>query len=80
VRDVGEALDSAFVAERGDVADYARAAGTPARMVANPIRTPGVTLPARAAPALGAHTDELLEALGYSPARIVELRASGAIG
>jgi crotonobetainyl-CoA:carnitine CoA-transferase CaiB-like acyl-CoA transferase len=49
-------------------------------MVANPIRTLGVTLPALAAPALGAHTDELLEALGYSPARIVELRASGAIG
>jgi len=80
VRDVGEALDGAFVRERGDVADYARAAGAPARMVANPIRTPGVTLPARAAPALGAQTDELLEALGYSPARIVELRASGAIG
>jgi len=48
-------------------------------MVVNPIRLPGVTLPRAAAPALGAQTDVLLEGLGYSAARIVQLRASGAI-
>ncbi len=30
-------------------------------------------------PALGAHTDEVLQSLGYSPADIAELKASGAI-
>ncbi|MEJ2173391.1 MAG: CoA transferase [bacterium] len=80
VRDVGEALDSPFARERADVADYARASGPPARMVANPIRMPGVTLPTRAAPALGAQTDAILEALGYDAARIARLRARGAIG
>jgi len=80
VRDVGEALDSAFVSERADVADYKRAEGSPARMVANPIRMPGVTLPTQAAPALGAQTDVVLEALGYDAARIARLRACGAIG
>ncbi|MDP3441064.1 MAG: CoA transferase, partial [Azonexus sp.] len=30
-------------------------------------------------PELGAHTDEVLESLGYSPVKIAELRASGAI-
>jgi len=80
VRTVGEALESSFVRERGDVTDYARAGGPPARMVANPIRMPGITLPARAAPALGAQTDALLEALGYDAARIARLRACGAIG
>jgi len=80
VREVGEALDNPFVRERADVADYARASGPPARMVANPIRMPGVTLPMRAAPALGAQTDAVLEALGYDAARIARLRACGAIG
>jgi len=30
-------------------------------------------------PALGAHTDEVLQSLGYSPADIAELKAGGAI-
>ncbi len=80
VRDVGEALDNAFVRERGDVADYRRDDGPPVRMVVNPLRSPGVALPMRAAPALGAHTDELLGALGYDAARISALRACGALG
>ncbi|MDX1375020.1 MAG: CoA transferase [Burkholderiales bacterium] len=80
VRDVGEALDDAFVHERADVADFVRDDGPPVRMVVNPLRTPGVALPMRAAPALGAHTDELLAGLGYDAARIADLRACGAIG
>jgi formyl-CoA transferase len=49
-------------------------------MVENPIRTPGVTLPHRAGPALGEHTDEILARIGYAPERIAALRAAGAIG
>jgi len=80
VRDVGEALDDAFLRERAGLAEYSRADGPGVRMVANPLRSPGVTLPMHAAPALGEHTDALLEALGYAAARIAELRERGAIG
>ncbi len=79
VYDVGAALENDFVHERASVADYARGEESPARMVVNPIRLPGVTLPRVAAPALGAQTDALLEGLGYSRARIAQLRSSGAI-
>ncbi|KPK05729.1 MAG: CoA-transferase [Betaproteobacteria bacterium SG8_39] len=80
VRDVGEALDNAFVHERADVADYTRTDGAPVRMVANPLRMPEVTLPMQAAPALGADTDVLLGSLGYDAERLAALRACGAIG
>jgi crotonobetainyl-CoA:carnitine CoA-transferase CaiB-like acyl-CoA transferase len=79
VRDVGEALEAEFVHERGDVADYTRDDGPPARMVVNPIRMPDVSLPTRAAPGLGAQTDRVLEALGYDATRIAALRGCGAI-
>ena len=45
----------------------------------NPFRLPGVKLPARAAPALGADTDALLEELHYDAARIAELRRNNVI-
>lgn len=80
VRDVAEALDNAFVRERGDVADYRRAEGPPVRMVTNPLRMSDARLPTQAAPALGEQTDAVLASLGYSQARIAALRASGAIG
>jgi succinate--hydroxymethylglutarate CoA-transferase len=79
VYDVAQALQNEFVAERGGVADYAYPDGRSARMVAPPIRVPGVELPARAAPAMGADTDAELRAAGYSDERIAELRAAGVI-
>jgi crotonobetainyl-CoA:carnitine CoA-transferase CaiB-like acyl-CoA transferase len=39
------------------------------------VRT-GDEAPARPAPALGEHTDELLRAIGYDAARIRQLRSS----
>jgi crotonobetainyl-CoA:carnitine CoA-transferase CaiB-like acyl-CoA transferase len=80
VCDVAQALESAYVAGRGNLAEYTRADGPAVRMVENPIRTPGVTLPHRAGPALGEHTDSALAAVGYPPERIAALRAAGAIG
>jgi crotonobetainyl-CoA:carnitine CoA-transferase CaiB-like acyl-CoA transferase len=80
VYDVAQALQSEFVAERRGVVEFAYPDGRSARMVAGPIRVAGVELPARAAPPMGAHTDELLREAGYSEARIAALRAAGAIG
>jgi crotonobetainyl-CoA:carnitine CoA-transferase CaiB-like acyl-CoA transferase len=79
VYDVAQALQSGFVAERRRIADFAYPDGRKARMVAAPIRVPGVELPARAAPALGADTEAELRAAGYSDERIAALRAAGAI-
>jgi crotonobetainyl-CoA:carnitine CoA-transferase CaiB-like acyl-CoA transferase len=79
VYDVAQALESAFVAERGGVADFSYPDGRSVRMVAAPIRVPGVTLPTRAAPAMGADTEAQLRAAGYSDERIAALRAAGVI-
>ena len=80
VNDIAQALDNPFVAERGSIVDYAYLDGRTARLVANPIRCSDVELPHRAAPALGADTDALLEELGYSAERIAELRTRRAVG
>ena len=79
VYDVAQALESGFVAERGGVAEYAYPDGESARMVACPIRIPGVELPTRAAPAMGADTVAELRGAGFTDERIAELRAAGAI-
>jgi len=79
VYDVAQALESEFVAEREGVVDFRYPDGRSARMIAAPIRVPGVSLPARAAPAMGADTEAELRAAGYSEARIAALRAAGVI-
>jgi len=76
VRSVPEALSSAEAQERGMVVDVGevpvvapvpKLSRTPARAVSAP-------------PGLGEHTDSVLaDVLGYDPARIVALRAAGAI-
>ena len=79
VYDVKQALESEFVAERGGVAEFAYPDGGSARMVAAPIRFPGVELPTRAAPPMGADTVAQLRAAGYSDERIAALRAEDVI-
>jgi len=79
VHDIRQALESAFVAERGDVLGYAYPDGRQARMIANPIRVAGEVLPQRAAPALGADTDALLAELGYDNASVEALRRDGVV-
>jgi succinate--hydroxymethylglutarate CoA-transferase len=79
VYDVAQALQSEFVTEREGVVDFRYPDGRSARMIAAPIRVPGVSLPARAAPAMGADTEVQLRAAGYSEEQIAALRASGVI-
>ncbi len=79
VNDIAQALESPFVRVHDSIAHYSYADGRSARMVANPVRVHGTELPQEAAPALGAHTDEVLVALGYDAGRIARLRAEGVI-
>ena len=79
VFDVAQALDNPFVHERDGVLSYDYDDGRSARMIANPIRVPGVTLPARAAPRMGEHNEVLLREAGFDAAAISKLRELGVI-
>ena len=79
VFDIAQALDNPFVHERDGVLDFRYGDGRSARMVANPIRVPGVELPTRAAPRMGEHNDVLLREAGFDDAAIAKLRALGVI-
>jgi crotonobetainyl-CoA:carnitine CoA-transferase CaiB-like acyl-CoA transferase len=79
VNDIAEALDNNFVAERNGVLGFDYPDGKQARLIANPIRMPGVTLPTNAAPSMGAHTAELLREAGYTDAEITALRDKGVV-
>ena len=74
VLDIGAALASPFVEERGGIQAFDRSAGLPARLLTNPIRFPGTKLPTRAAPALGADNIQLLREAGFSTEEIQTLR------
>jgi crotonobetainyl-CoA:carnitine CoA-transferase CaiB-like acyl-CoA transferase len=76
-----EALASDLVREREMVVEIDQpGAAEPVRLLGFPVklsRTPGG--PQGPGPALGEHTDEVLEAAGYSPGEIAELKAGGAV-
>jgi succinate--hydroxymethylglutarate CoA-transferase len=80
VKDIAQALDNPFVAERGGIADYQYPDGKTARLVVNPIRVSDAELPRRAAPAMGEYTDALLAGIGYSAERISALRSRKIVG
>jgi len=80
VLDLGEALDSELVRDRDMVVELDQpGASEPVRLLGHPVkfsRTPGE--PQGPGPALGEHTREVLEALGYGGEEIAELERSGA--
>jgi crotonobetainyl-CoA:carnitine CoA-transferase CaiB-like acyl-CoA transferase len=80
VNDIAQALDNPFVAERGGVREYTYPDGRRAKLIASPIRCPGVELPSRAGSAMGADTDALLAEAGYTPDEIAALKRSRAVG
>jgi crotonobetainyl-CoA:carnitine CoA-transferase CaiB-like acyl-CoA transferase len=79
VNDLAQALENPFVTGHGRLQALPHATRGSYRMVAPPVRCQGEDPPARAAPGLGAHTDELLRELGYDSARIRALRDNGVI-
>jgi len=80
VFDVRQALDNPFVAEQQRLLDFAHPLHGDIRGVASPVRlADGEAHPRRAAPALGADTDALLEELGYCAKAAAALREQGAV-
>ena len=79
VLDIAQALENSYVHERDSVLGYGYPDGRAARMIANPIRVPGVGLPRRAAPRMGEHDEALLREAGFDAAQIRKLRELGVI-
>jgi formyl-CoA transferase len=80
IRSYAEAVADPLVAERDTLQTVEQQDGTPAPIVASPAkfsRTP--TRVRHAAPALGAHDDEVLDELGYSAEERAALRERGVI-
>ncbi|MGH2983179.1 MAG: CaiB/BaiF CoA transferase family protein [Solirubrobacterales bacterium] len=79
---VDEALDSDLVRAREMVVEVDQpGAEEPVRMLGFPVklsRTPGG--PQGPGPALGEHTDEVLEGAGYSAEEVAKLKEEGAVG
>jgi crotonobetainyl-CoA:carnitine CoA-transferase CaiB-like acyl-CoA transferase len=81
VLDLDEALESELVREREMVIELDQpGASEPVRLLGFPVklsRTPGG--PQGPGPALGEHTDAVLEAAGYAPGEISKLKEEGAV-
>jgi crotonobetainyl-CoA:carnitine CoA-transferase CaiB-like acyl-CoA transferase len=76
VYDIGQALESEFVAEQQRVLEFEHPGG-PIRMVASPVRAGAQ--PRRSAPAMGEHTEPILQQAGYTQSQIASLRGAGVI-
>lgn len=79
VYDLDQALDNPYLAQTGmiDMVDHPDRKDL--RILASPIKLDGQRLPNRAAPLLGADTDQLLAELGYGAADIADLRQQAVI-
>jgi len=78
VYDMAEALRNPYFLERGGVQVLEHPERPGFKLVASPFRV-GEPLPARPAPKLGEHTDQLLKELGFSGPEIEKLKKEGAI-
>lgn len=79
VYDVAQALDNPFVHSRQGVINALSPDGLSVAGVAAPIRCPGESVPANAAPGLGEHTQVLLKQAGLSDQQIAFLREHAVI-
>jgi formyl-CoA transferase len=80
VRDPQEVIKDPQLQANEIVIPLEGAGGKLTSTISSPIQVHGVSkLPARRAPALGEHNEEILQQLGFSASEIDGLRASGAI-
>ena len=79
INDLAQALENPFVTDYGRLQTLPHPVEGTYRMVSTPVRCAGAEAPARPAPRLGEHTEELLREIGYDPARIAALRNSKVI-
>jgi succinate---hydroxymethylglutarate CoA-transferase len=79
INDLAQALENPFVKDHGRLQALPHRERGTFRMVAPPVRCAGEEAPARAAPALGEHTEEILREIGYDAGRIRTLRESKVI-
>jgi alpha-methylacyl-CoA racemase len=80
VLDLDEALNSELVRAREMVVELNQPGAGPVKQLGVPVklsRTPGAV--DRPGPALGEHTDEVLQRVGYSPDEIEALKSCGAV-
>jgi crotonobetainyl-CoA:carnitine CoA-transferase CaiB-like acyl-CoA transferase len=78
VYDVAQALQNPYFLERGGVQKFDHPDRPGFKLVASPFRI-GEPLPAKPAPKLGEHTDQLLKGLGFSGPEIEKMKKEGAI-
>jgi crotonobetainyl-CoA:carnitine CoA-transferase CaiB-like acyl-CoA transferase len=79
VLSLDEAMSHPNTVARRMVVDVGSPLGGTERQLGLPIKIDGVPEAPRRAPLLGEHDDEILAGLGYSTARIADLRAKGVI-
>jgi crotonobetainyl-CoA:carnitine CoA-transferase CaiB-like acyl-CoA transferase len=81
VFDVAQALTNPFAVESGRVAAYTGGdvGNENISMLASPLTVGGVDLPTRAAPALGADTEDVLKSIGIAAADIAGLKQKGVL-
>ena len=78
-QDLGEVLDDPAVSANGYLATVERSDGATFRLPTGVVQIDGTAPALEAAPELGADTDEVLQALGYSWDDVVALKVEGAI-
>jgi succinate---hydroxymethylglutarate CoA-transferase len=79
IYDVAQALENPWVKGSARIESIPVEGGAPLSLLTNPVRGEGLPLPGKPAPVLGADTDDVLAAAGYSPESIAALRAAGVV-
>jgi succinate--hydroxymethylglutarate CoA-transferase len=80
ILDVAQALDNPFVHQRGGVERIPVEGNEVLSLLSCPIRSQEPAGPGRRAPALGEHTDDVLDAIGVTAQQRQGLRSRGVIG